>query len=182
MGWSVRERVRPKESTYGYFFPSQTVRHWLVLEVIFLSSNRICMPNLSHYLFGTVKNFGPDIIRSYTVLGCDSPSWSSVQFSSVAQSCLILCDPMGCSMPGFPVHHQLLEPTGRNLHERWLGPKIFQQHQGACYYFSLLGDSVSIATELILKLYLHIKHNFITYALLRRFPCRVIALAQPTSL
>ena len=34
---------------------------------------------------------------------------SSVQFSSVAQSYLTLCDPMDCSMPGFPVHHQLLE-------------------------------------------------------------------------
>ena len=29
------------------------------------------------------------------------------QFSSVAQSCLTLCDPMDCSMPDFPVHHQL---------------------------------------------------------------------------
>ena len=28
-------------------------------------------------------------------------------FSSVTQSCLTLCDPMDCSMPGFPVHHQL---------------------------------------------------------------------------
>ena len=33
------------------------------------------------------------------------------QFSSVTQSCPALCDPMGCSMPGFPIHHQLLEPT-----------------------------------------------------------------------
>ena len=31
------------------------------------------------------------------------------QFSSVAQSCLPLCDPMDCSTPGFPVDHQLLE-------------------------------------------------------------------------
>ena len=31
------------------------------------------------------------------------------QFSSVAQSCPTLCDPIGCSTPGFPVHHQLLE-------------------------------------------------------------------------
>ena len=30
-------------------------------------------------------------------------------FSSVTQSCLTLCDPMDCSTPGFPVHHQLLE-------------------------------------------------------------------------
>ena len=37
---------------------------------------------------------------------------SSAQFSSVqfiAQSCPTLCDPMGCSMPGFPVRHQLVE-------------------------------------------------------------------------
>ena len=32
----------------------------------------------------------------------------SVEFSSVAHSCRMLCDPMDCSMPGFPVYHQLL--------------------------------------------------------------------------
>ena len=31
--------------------------------------------------------------------------------SSVAQSCLTLCEPMDCSTLGFPVHHQLPEPT-----------------------------------------------------------------------
>ena len=34
--------------------------------------------------------------------------FSSVQFSPVAQLCLALCHPMNCSMPGLPVHHQLL--------------------------------------------------------------------------
>ena len=39
----------------------------------------------------------------------------SVQFSSVAQSCLTLCNPMNRSTPGLPVHHQLLESmTVRN--------------------------------------------------------------------
>ena len=33
----------------------------------------------------------------------------TVPFSSVTQSCLTLCDSMDCSMPGFPVHHQLLK-------------------------------------------------------------------------
>ena len=33
------------------------------------------------------------------------------EFSSVVQSCLSLCDPMACSMPGFPVHHQFWEFT-----------------------------------------------------------------------
>ena len=37
--------------------------------------------------------------------------WSSVQFSSVTQWCPTLCDPMNCSTPGLPVHHQLPEFT-----------------------------------------------------------------------
>jgi len=41
---------------------------------------------------------------------------SSVQFSSVAQSCPTLCDPMNCSTPGLPVHHQLTEFTQTHVH------------------------------------------------------------------
>ena len=40
----------------------------------------------------------------------------SVQFSSVAQSCPTLCDPINCSMPGLPVHHQLPEFTQNHVH------------------------------------------------------------------
>ena len=40
----------------------------------------------------------------------------SVQFSSVAQSCPTLCNPMNCSMPGLPVHHQLPEFTQTHIH------------------------------------------------------------------
>ena len=36
---------------------------------------------------------------------------TSFQFSSVTQSCPTLCDPMDCSTPGLPVHHQLPEPA-----------------------------------------------------------------------
>ena len=42
--------------------------------------------------------------------------FSSVQFNSVAQSCLSLCDPMNRSTPGIPVHHQLLEFTQTHIH------------------------------------------------------------------
>ena len=38
------------------------------------------------------------------------------QFSSVAQSGLTLCDPMNCSTPGLPVHHQLPEFTHTHVH------------------------------------------------------------------
>ena len=40
----------------------------------------------------------------------------SVQFSSVAQSCLTFCDPVDCSTPGLPVHHQLPEFTQTHVH------------------------------------------------------------------
>ena len=40
----------------------------------------------------------------------------SVQFSSVAQSCPILCDPMNHSTPGLPVHHHLPEFTQTHVH------------------------------------------------------------------
>jgi len=43
-------------------------------------------------------------------------TWLIIQLSSVTQACLTLCDPMDCSMPGFPVHHQLLEPTQTHVH------------------------------------------------------------------
>ena len=44
---------------------------------------------------------------------CTCPS---VQFSSAAQLCPALCDPMNRSMPGLPVHHQLTEFTETHVH------------------------------------------------------------------
>ena len=41
---------------------------------------------------------------------------SSVQLSSVTQSCPTLCNPMNSSTPGLPVHHQLLEFTQTHVH------------------------------------------------------------------
>ena len=40
-----------------------------------------------------------------------------LQFSSVAQSCPTLCDPLDGSMPGFPVHHRLLEFAPTHVHQ-----------------------------------------------------------------
>ena len=45
----------------------------------------------------------------------------SVQFSSVAQSST-LCDPMNCSTPGLPIHHQL--PKSTQTHVHWVGDAI----------------------------------------------------------
>ena len=43
--------------------------------------------------------------------------FSSAQLSSVAHLCPTLCDPMNCSTPGLPVHHQLLEFTQTHVHQ-----------------------------------------------------------------
>ena len=43
--------------------------------------------------------------------------WRILQFSSVAQSCLTLCDPMDCSTPGLPVHHQIPEFSQTHVHQ-----------------------------------------------------------------
>ena len=50
------------------------------------------------------------------ILILDSTVNFKLQFSSVAQSCLTLCDPMNHSTPGFPVHHQLPEFTQTHVH------------------------------------------------------------------
>ena len=48
------------------------------------------------------------------------------KFSSVAQSCPTLCEPMDCSMPGLPVHHQLPELTQTHVH--WFGDAVQPSH------------------------------------------------------
>ena len=49
---------------------------------------------------------------------------NTLQFSSVVQLCLTLCNPMDCNTPGFSVHHQLLEFTQTHIH--WVGGDAIQ--------------------------------------------------------
>ena len=71
-------------------------------------------PNLSQ---GVAWRTVTQLRISKKKLGCvEMLSPSSVQYSSVAQSCPTLCDPMDCSTPGLPVHHQLPEFTQTHVH------------------------------------------------------------------
>ena len=84
----------------------------------------------------------------------------AIQFSSVAQSCLTLCDPMDCSTPGLPVHHQLSKFTQTHIHQ--VGDAIqpscplsspsstfnFSQHRGL---FQWVGSSYQVAKILELQ-------------------------------
>ena len=56
----------------------------------------------------------------------NSKIWSIWDFSSVAQSCLTLCDLTNCSTPGLPVHHQLPEPTQTHVH--WVSDAFQPSH------------------------------------------------------
>ena len=59
---------------------------------------------------------------------------TKMQFSSVAQSCSTLCDPMNCSMPGLPAHHQLPEFTQTHVH--WVA--VPSNHLILCHPLLLL--------------------------------------------
>ena len=78
-------------------------------------------------------------------------SSNDVQFSSVTQSCPTLSDPMDCSKPGLPVHHQLLELAQTRVHQvgdaiqpshSWSSPSPpafnLSQHQGHFQWVSSL--------------------------------------------
>ena len=62
------------------------------------------------------------VTASFSQLG----DFSSVQFSSVTQSCPTLCNPVNCSTPGLPAHHQLLEFIQTHAHR--VGDAIQPSH------------------------------------------------------
>ena len=93
----------------------------------------------------------------------------SLQFSSVTQLCPALCDPVDCSMAGFPVHHQLLELTQSHVHRvcdaiqpshplSSPSPPAFDlsQHQGffpVSQFFASGGQSIGVsASTLVLPM------------------------------
>ena len=84
----------------------------------------ICTHTHTHtqtHKHGSVSNIEPNAEKLTSIL------WlSSVQFSSVTQPCLTLCDPMNRSTPGLPIHHQLLEFTQTHVHR--VGDAIQPSH------------------------------------------------------
>ena len=60
----------------------------------------------------TIHSF---MIKTLNILHIEG-TYLSVQFGSVVQSCLTLCDPMNLSSPGLSVHHQLVESTQTHVH------------------------------------------------------------------
>ena len=88
---------KSRESVWGDFPCSPVVR-------------TLCFP---YRVTGSIPSQGTKILHT-------------TQFSSVAQWCPTLCDPMDCSMPGLPVHHQL--PELAQTHGHWVGDAIQPSH------------------------------------------------------
>ena len=101
--------------------------------------------------------------------------WILLQFSSVAQSCPTLCDPMNRSMPGLPVHHQLPEFTQTHVHR--VGDAIQpshplsspsppapnpSQHQGLFQWVNSLHEVAKV-------LEFQLQHQFFQWLLLRSY-------------
>ena len=74
----------------------------------------VWMPQM--YLLNIFRN-GKPMVKMISVVH---------KFSSVAQSCTTLCDPMNCSTPGLPVHNQLPESTQTHVHR--VGDAIQPSH------------------------------------------------------
>ena len=97
------------------------------------------------------------LCKSIEILQKIKTTISSVQFSSVAQSCPTLCDLMNHSMPGLPVHHQLPEFTQNHVHQ--VGDAIQPSHPlsspspPAFWYISL---QINLKNTLIQKYIIYV--------------------------
>jgi len=113
-----------------------------------------------------IKLLKENIGITFFDINCSSKLYLTSQYSSVAQLCLTLCNPMDCSTPGLPVHHQLPEFTQTHVH--WVSDAIdpshpllsppppafnLSQHQGLFQWVSSshqvftpsIGDSASVS-------------------------------------
>ena len=87
------------------------------LDSIFRSID-VTLPTEFHIVKVTVGQLSDKATEQQNVkdISIDILSSCVYQFSSVTQLCPTLCDPMDCSTPGFPVHHQLPETTQTHVH------------------------------------------------------------------
>ena len=105
-------------------FSDCTVKPDSLQHILIKFPSFIIVPTVYHYVLDEGSHPGDICLCWETVFiittgraGANSMKRSSVQFSSVQSlSCVRLCDPMNCSTPGLPIHHQLLEFTQTHVH------------------------------------------------------------------
>ena len=104
----------------------------------------------------TGSKFGKEYIKA---VYCH-PSYLTyrVQFSSVAQSCPTLCDPMNLSMPGLPVHHQLPEFSQTHVHQ--------VNKNGLFHQYLVISQAHSSFSHMFPRVHPHISVPFLSLSLL----------------
>ena len=113
-GFSQAESLRTRE-----------LKGWLYLSASQLVWTRTCLRGHREVQAGPSHSLcRTDFIWNMSLMV--PPLRVSVQFNSVAQSSPTLCDPMDCSTPGLPIHHQFPEFTQTHVH--WVGNAIQPSH------------------------------------------------------
>ena len=113
-----------KHSILGGHLHFDTRGHLGYTEPLIYSGPRFILLHLDRFILRRVIFFfPPKFIWLHRVL---VSACRIFQFSSVPQLCPILCDPMDCSTPGFPVYHQLPEFTQTHVHR--VGDAIQPSH------------------------------------------------------
>ena len=102
----------PKQNALANVTGKQTASSFMTLHLMLTLSAWRVIKYLMRWSYSTDLN-----------AQCDQ---KELQFSSVTQLCLTLCDPMDYSMPSLPVHHQLPEPTQTHVH--WVSDAIQPSH------------------------------------------------------
>ena len=87
-----------------------------------------------------------DLFTLFVVSFAVQKIFTLIQFSSVTHSCLTLCDPMDCNMPGFPIHHQL--PGLTQTHVHWVDDAIQPSHPVITFSFWLQSFPASGAFQM----------------------------------
>ena len=108
--------------TFDSSYESNGQRSWLwrIFRKMSITLQSIIFP------CETIRRFLSQRRLVFLDTGKQTVSTCIVQFSSVTQSYLTLCDAMNRSTPGLPVHHQLLESTETYVH--WVGDAIQTSH------------------------------------------------------
>ena len=88
--------------------------------------------------------FTPKVARHFLLFHVYQPLVASFGKCSVAQVCPTLCHPMDCSMPGFPVHHQLPELIQTYVHQ--VGDSIQPSHPLSSIFSSCLQSFLASGT------------------------------------
>ena len=106
-----------------YFLPCN------LLFNLFIPPLRVMLLYLAKKIFTAVVKVHNQFVSSLHQKECKKSSHQShfsISVSSVAQSCLTLCNPIDCSTPGLPVHHRLPELAQTHVH--WVSDAIQPSH------------------------------------------------------